>query len=188
MIDREMLVKGLRAYQTPYPEEAAFISPFLNLLSQPGCYRRDHLPGHITGSACIINESASRILLVQHGSLKRWLQPGGHADGDENILSTARREAFEETGLSRLTLIGENFCDVDIHPIPAKPHFPAHDHYDVRFLFVGDEQDTLLISDESTDLKWVDLGALEAYNTERSILRLRDKAISSLSAASRRQQ
>jgi 8-oxo-dGTP pyrophosphatase MutT (NUDIX family) len=187
MIDRESLVQGLRVYQTPYSEEAAFIAPFLNLLSQAGCYRRDHLPGHITGSACIINESVTRILLVKHGSLKRWLQPGGHADGEENVLATARREACEETGLCNLTLISNSFVDIDIHPIPAKTHFPAHDHYDVRFLFLGDEKEQLQISDESTDLKWVELSALETYNTERSILRLRDKAISSLSATRRKQ-
>jgi 8-oxo-dGTP pyrophosphatase MutT (NUDIX family) len=185
MTSRPSLVLALKNYFTPFPEENAFIPRFLELLSHQGCFQRDHLPGHITGSAWIVNTSATRALMIQHGTLKRWLQPGGHADGEENVLNTARREAFEETGLSDLKLVGDSFFDIDIHPIPAKTHFAAHDHYDIRFLFIGNEQQQLTISDESTDLKWIDLNGLEQYTAERSVLRLREKAISSLSAASR---
>jgi len=188
MISREALVAAIERYVTPYPEEAAFVHRFLELLSQEGCFQRDHLPGHITGSAWIVNESVTKVLMVQHGSLRRWLQPGGHADGEENILNTARREAFEETGLSNLTLIGQQFIDLDVHPIPQKHNFPAHDHYDIRFLFIGDEKQELRISNESTDLKWIELAQLERFTTERSVLRLREKAISSLVKAVHRTQ
>jgi 8-oxo-dGTP pyrophosphatase MutT (NUDIX family) len=188
MTTRQSLVLALENYLTPYPEEVPFIGRFLDLLSKPGCFQRDHLPGHITGSAWIVNSSATRALMVHHGTLKRWLQPGGHADGEEDILQTARREAFEETGLKDLALVGKCFIDLDIHSIPAKSHFPTHDHYDIRFLFVGDERQSLAISDESTDLQWIDLDALERYNAERAVIRLREKAISSLSAASRKQR
>lgn len=186
MTTRESLVATLSKYVTQYPEESDFVPRFLELLTQEGCFQRNHLPGHITGSAWIVNESVTKVLMVQHGSLRRWLQPGGHADGEENVLNTARREAFEETGLSNLTLIGTQFLDIDIHPIPAKHHFPAHYHYDVRFLFIGDEKQELRISDESTDLKWIDLHLLGQYSSERSVLRLREKAISSLPVAARR--
>jgi 8-oxo-dGTP pyrophosphatase MutT (NUDIX family) len=188
MISRESLVTAISNYVTPYPEEAAFVPRFLDLLSQPGCFQRDHLPGHITGSAWIVNEPVTKVLMVLHGSLGRWLQPGGHADGEENVLNTARREAFEETGLSNLTLVSKQFIDLDIHPIPQKEHFPGHDHYDIRFLFLGDEKHELRISDESTDLRWIELGQLDKFTTERSVLRLREKAILSLEAAGRKTQ
>lgn len=186
MTSRESLTRSLEKYVTPFPEESIFVPRFLQLLKQPGCFGRDHLPGHITGSAWIVNEDASRVVLVKHGSLRKWLQPGGHADGDENTLTTAMREAREETGIADLRLIGNNWFDIDIHTIPTKGNFPAHEHYDVRFLFVADEKAPLTISDESTDLRWVELDRLEQFNDERAVLRLREKTISSLQAASRK--
>jgi 8-oxo-dGTP pyrophosphatase MutT (NUDIX family) len=186
MTSRQSLVRSLESYVTSYPEEAAFIPRFQQLLQEPGCFERHHLPGHITGSAWIVNEEATKVVMVKHGSLHKWLQPGGHADGDENTLNTATREAREETGLTDLRLIGDDWFDLDIHGIPEKKSFPAHDHYDVRFLFVTSERNVLTISDESTELRWVPLDALEQFNHERAVLRLREKAISSLQGADQR--
>ena len=183
MTSRESLIHSLENYVTPFKEEALFVPRFLQLLSQPGCYERQHLPGHITGSAWIVSESASKVIMVHHGSLHRWLQPGGHAAGDENTLNTAIREAEEETGVAKLHLIGGSWFDLDIHAIPEKRNFPAHEHYDVRFLFVADEKGVLTISDESTDLRWIDLNDLERFNNERAILRLREKTILNLPGA-----
>jgi 8-oxo-dGTP pyrophosphatase MutT (NUDIX family) len=114
---------------------------------------------------------------VQHAALKKWLQPGGHADGDENIYRVALREANEETGLFGLKPVGQTLFDIDIHRIPERKDlsFPAHDHYDVRFLFEASEEEELAISDESTDLKWIELAMLDTFNSESSILRLRSK-------------
>ncbi len=179
MTDRQALLSALRNYKTVYGEEKAFIPRFIELLQHPDAYQRTHLPGHITGSAWIINQEKTKVLLVQHAKLKKWLQPGGHADGDENVLRVATREVNEETGLTNLTTVGNGLFDIDIHAIPARPDqsFPQHDHYDVRFLFKADENDQILISDESTDLKWIPLEDLEKFNREQSILRLRSKLV-----------
>ena len=90
----------LKSYRTPYTEEAAFIIRFSELLQHPGAYHRDHLPGHITGSAWVVNPASSKVLLHHHRNLDKWLQPGGHTDGDANVLSVAMRELEEETGLT----------------------------------------------------------------------------------------
>jgi len=174
---RESLLTSLRDYKTIYNEERAFIPRFIELLEHPDAYQRTHLPGHITGSAWIINDDGSKVLLVKHAALHKWLQPGGHADGDENVFRVALREANEETGLTHLTQVGSSFFDIDIHSIPARKDlsFPQHDHYDVRFLFQADEKAELKISDESTDLRWIPLSDLQEFNDEKSILRLRSK-------------
>lgn len=176
-LGRASLLEALRNYKTVYNEERAFIARFIELLQHRDAYQRTHLPGHITGSAWIINNDGTKVLLVKHAALHKWLQPGGHADGDENVLGVALKEADEETGLTDLTLVGEGLFDIDIHSIPARKDlsFPQHDHYDVRFLFQADESDELKISDESTDLRWIELKDLEKYNSEASILRLRSK-------------
>lgn len=179
MTDRSSLLSALRNYKTVYDEEREYMQRFIELLQHPDAYQRNHLPGHITGSSWIINQDGSKVLLVKHAKLHKWLQPGGHADGDENVLRVATREANEETGLTDLTLVGEGLFDIDIHPIPERKDlpFPQHDHYDVRFLFQASEDDKLLISDESTDLRWIDLRELDKFNGERSILRLRSKLV-----------
>jgi len=175
---RKSLIHSLQSYSTLFVEEGIIKSKFLELLDHPRSFYRDHLPGHITGSAWIVNEDLSKVLLVLHAKLGRWLQPGGHADGDENVLNVALREAKEETGLHDSTILSPLVFDIDVHSIPARGDFPEHLHYDVRFLLQASEQDLLTISDESRDLKWFPLNELRALTgNEPSIMRMVGKTI-----------
>lgn len=174
-MNRKELVDAIGSYSTPYPKEEIFIARFLGLLEHPRCYFRDHLPGHITGSTWIIDTEKQLVLLTHHAKLKKWLQPGGHADGDENILQVALKEAKEETGIQNF-LSPSSFFDIDIHPIPARGDFPEHDHYDIRFLLIADSSQPLVISSESKDLKWIKWEELNEYtNTNASITRMLEK-------------
>jgi len=173
-MDRHSIVRMMQSYETDFKEEQKFITRFLELLSQENSFQRTHLPGHITGSAWIINPERTKTLLVHHAKLNKWVQPGGHADGDENILNVALREAEEETGLKNLRPLTDIF-DLDIHIIPERKDFREHFHYDIRFLVSGNEQDSIIVSEESHDVKWINLSALEDFTVERSVLRMRDK-------------
>jgi 8-oxo-dGTP pyrophosphatase MutT (NUDIX family) len=172
MKTRADLTHSLGAYHSTYSEERKFAAQFLELLKHPRAYHRDHLPGHMTGSAWIIDKSKQYALLVHHAKLNRWLQPGGHADGDENIVAVAQKEAEEETGLKNLTLLNALF-DIDIHPIPERKDFPQHDHYDIRCLFIADKNDRILVSEESHSVEWFPLPeiATKAENNP-SIIRM----------------
>lgn len=177
-MNRFALVNSLRDYVTPFPEEKDFIDRFLTLLSDAPCFERTHLPGHITGSAWIVDTNRTRVLLVHHAKLNKWVQPGGHADGDENILRVALKEAEEETGIKTFTLLnGEKPFDIDIHLIPKRAEFPEHFHYDVRFLLEANPEEQILVSEESHDVKWILLEDLEKYNEERSVLRMKEKLL-----------
>lgn len=175
-MDRPLLIELLRAYESDFEEEQKFVHRFLELLEQPSCFQRTHLPGHITGSAWIVNKDRSRSLLVHHAKLNKWVQPGGHADGEENILNVALREAEEETGLKNLVPSREIF-DVDIHLIPERKDFPAHYHYDIRFLVDADESEQVVVSYESHDVQWIALAEIEQFTQERSVLRMKEKTI-----------
>ena len=173
-MDKEGLIKSLENYSTSFIEESNFITPFLALLKDQNAFQRTHLPGHITGSAWILNKTYTKTLLVHHAKLNKWVQPGGHADGDENILAVALREAEEETGVKTFN-VKENIFDIDIHTIPLRKEFPQHDHYDIRFLLIANEQDEIIVSEESHDVKWVALDDLEQFTIERSVLRMKEK-------------
>lgn len=178
-MNRQSLLDFFSEYKTHFPEENLFISQFQNLLVQQNCFERTHLPGHITGSAWIVDASRRQVLLVHHAKLNKWLQPGGHADGDEHVLRVALREAEEETGLKNLAIISETPFDVDIHLIPARKDLGEHYHYDIRFLIEADPEEQIIVSEESHDVKWISLNVLKDWNQEQSILRMKEKLLRS---------
>lgn len=176
-MDRSAIISQLRQYSSSFSEELFFVDQFITLLNHPRCFFRDHLPGHMTGSAFITTRDYTKVLLVKHAKLNKWLQPGGHADGIENIQLVAHKEATEETGVSKLQVKGETFFDIDIHVIPVSSNFPEHLHYDIRYLFIADENESLIINHESHDLQWVELANLGNYTQEKSILRMKKKLL-----------
>lgn len=145
--------------------------------SQSRCFDRALVPGHVTGSAWIVNPARTQVLLTHHRKLNRWFQPGGHSDGDPNTRAVAWREAREETGLEGVSLVAEAIFDLDIHAIPARKSEPEHFHYDVRFLFEANDAVPLVVSEESNDLAWVGLHEVAALNNERSMQRMVAKTL-----------
>ncbi|MFA5056635.1 MAG: NUDIX hydrolase, partial [Opitutaceae bacterium] len=155
------------------PHEAAMTAEVIRFVeAHPDCLLRTCTPGHLTGSAWIVDASRRRVLLTHHRKLDKWLQPGGHADGDPDLLAVALREAREETGLTRLRAVSAEVFDVDCHWIPPRGDTPGHWHHDLRFLIEADPAEPLVISDESHDLAWVELVRVAVLNPEESLLRL----------------
>jgi 8-oxo-dGTP pyrophosphatase MutT (NUDIX family) len=103
----------------------------------PGVFDREHYaPGHVTASAFIVDASRQHLLLILHEKFRLWLQPGGHVEStDAHVVAAVQREIAEETGLHGLPLAAAGLFDLDVHAIPARASAPAHEHFDVRFLF-----------------------------------------------------
>ena len=118
------------------------------------CFLRSNLKGHITASAFLIGPDKVSVLLTHHKQINRWLQLGGHADGDFDILNVAKKEAIEESGISDIYMEKSSIFDIDVHEIKEYKNTPEHYHYDIKFLFFSNSFD-YKISDESNDLKWV---------------------------------
>lgn len=175
-MDRQSLIRQLSTYHSSFETEQVFVNDFLELLKHPDAFQRHHLPGHITGSSWIVDRSRNFVLLVHHGTLDKWLQPGGHADGEENILNVALREAEEETGVKEYNILQQKFFDLDIHPIPARAGFPEHLHYDMRFLFEADRTHQVTVSEESHDVAWIEIEKLDSLTGGNpSIMRMVEK-------------
>lgn len=153
----------LLANYTPWNEEEAVYVRQLKQFLEYGWnqYDRSNLVAHIVTDAWIINPERTKVLLVVHAASGAWLAPGGHADGNPDVLESAWREAVEETGLARdaLTpLLGHGLFDINTGSVPTrqKPHGtePIHIHFDVCFAFEAREDAPLQISDESLELAW----------------------------------
>ncbi len=134
-------------------------------------HRRTCLPGHLTASCLLLDHRGERALLTFHRKLRRWLQLGGHCDGDANLPGVALREAREEPGIQALA-IDPRPIDLDIHPIPARPGEPEHLHLDTRFVVRALEDAREVLSDESLELRWFRPDELASVETDDSVRRL----------------
>lgn len=133
---------------------------FLDFLDQqPQPFERSTRAGHFTGSAWLVSADGRRALLTHHRKLDRWLQPGGHADGDTDLARVALREAEEESGLRNL-VVEPSIFDLDRHLIPARGDEPAHWHYDVRYVVRATGSEVFAVSEESHALAWCDIAGL----------------------------
>ena len=171
---RRKLLEGLRVYLQANPEELELVDRFDSFISDNvDCFDRSNLEGHITGSAWLVSPDGRQALLTHHKKLDRWLQLGGHSDGEPDMLLVSQREAEEESGL-KVHPLDESIFDIDIHEIPARADEPTHLHFDVRFLFRARDL-KFVVSSESHDLRWVDLLNIEQFSNEWSVVRMRDK-------------
>jgi 8-oxo-dGTP pyrophosphatase MutT (NUDIX family) len=176
---REPLLALLHAYRAgdffSLNEENTWQALMTFVQNQPECFERTLMQGHVTGSAFVLNFERDACLLTHHRKLGRWLQPGGHADGDADVLNVSAREALEETGIEGLEPISFGILDLDIHCIPTRAHEPEHLHYDVRFAFVAPEGAQFVVSDESHDLAWVKLEEVVGEGFDPSLRRMAQK-------------
>jgi 8-oxo-dGTP pyrophosphatase MutT (NUDIX family) len=183
-MDRAALRRLLLHYRERHPDEASTVRAFLELVDDEArCFHRDCFPGHITSSAWIVSRERGAALLTHHRKLDRWLQLGGHTDGDTDVLASAIREAEEESGMTGFVPLPRGgrcaILDLDVHSIPAHGGEPAHRHHDVRFLLeVSDRQPIRHQASESKSIRWFDATELSRHVDEESLLRLARKAAS----------
>jgi len=175
-VHRSHLRSLLQIYHPQDPFEIMYKVRMLKFLGvHPDCFERSCAPGHFTASAWLLDHEGARALLMHHRKLDIWVQPGGHCDGEGDLLVVAIKEAEEESGLVDIAPLEAGIFDIDIHEIPARPGEPAHLHYDVRFLLQVRSDQALIQNIESKELRWFgkDRGALPNQNA--GILRLFDK-------------
>jgi 8-oxo-dGTP pyrophosphatase MutT (NUDIX family) len=164
---------AFRAYAQRYPAHRSLAEQFLDFsCSAPQVFERTHRTGHFTGSAWLVSADGQRVLLTHHRKLGRWLQLGGHADGDRDLAAVALREAQEESGLGQLHLEPGIF-DLDRHRIPARADEPAHWHYDVRYVVRASGSEAFVGNEESLALAWRSIEAIVSESqTDESLRRM----------------
>ena len=148
------MIRALQRYRDQWQGESALVAQFDAFLhTQADVFSRSNRSGHFTGSSWLVSADGTRVLLMHHRKLDRWLQPGGHADGDPGLARVALREAQEETGVAGLHVEGDIF-DIDRHRIPARGDEPEHWHYDVRYVVRAGADERFAVNQESRALAW----------------------------------
>ena len=165
------LASAFAAHAVACPEEAGEARRFTDLLAEGvHAFVRERLEGHFTASALLVSADGRRTLLTHHRKLGRWLQPGGHADGDTDLARVALAEATEESGLPGLRVEGGLF-DLDRHWIPERKGVPGHWHHDVRYVVRAGGSEAYVVGPESNDLAWLDIAGVAADDTMDASLR-----------------
>jgi 8-oxo-dGTP pyrophosphatase MutT (NUDIX family) len=175
---RQELLDMLARHRTRFMDEAAYIARARAFVTaHADCFYRERWPAHVTGSTWVVNPERGKVLLLHHRKHDQWFQPGGHADGDADILRVALRETVEETGLdsAAVRLVSSEIFDVDIHNIPATGQDPRHEHIDIRFLVEIDDHLPVPGNDESHQVLWASLAEVSRFNNNRSTWRMVEK-------------
>jgi 8-oxo-dGTP pyrophosphatase MutT (NUDIX family) len=151
---RESAIALLTEWQAPSPEQDSLRHAVLSFLyARDDACLRECVPGHITASALVVDDSGDRVLLTLHPRLGRWVQLGGHCDDtDDDIVAAALREATEESGIDGLR-IEPGLVAVHVHSVTCSLGVPTR-HLDLQFVAHAPAGAQIAISDESVDLRW----------------------------------
>ena len=168
------LREQLLGYGRRFPYESETVERMLALLDSETPFQRSQFaPGHFTASAFVLSPCRQQVALIFHGTLKRWLQPGGHIEaGDASTAAAAQREACEECLLEpeELELLSPLPFDLDIHRIPAKRSEPSHEHFDLRYLFAAKTMRGGA-GDGVTGFQFVPFGEVSEHESDASVMR-----------------
>ncbi len=166
----EIAYNLLKKYSPTDPEEIGFKERMLDFLTKhDDCFLRSCNIGHFTASGFLLNKNMTHICLMHHKKLDKWLQLGGHCDGNPNLLEVAIKETQEESGIQDIKPIKNDIFDIDIHLIPENDLDKAHYHFDIRFLLHAHSNDELVKNHESRSLIWFEINN---SNPPKDLLRM----------------
>lgn len=176
------LQQQLEQYQPYNEQEAADKAVMLALLSsQKNIFSRENPTAHFTASSWLINKTHDKVLMIYHNIYHSWSWTGGHADGETDLLSVAKREAMEETGVTDIQADRADIFSIEILTVDGHEkrgvYVPSHLHLNVTYLLEADEAEVLRVKpDENSGVKWFSLGdALEACTEPWMIERIYKK-------------
>ena len=143
---------------------------------------RENEFGHLTSSGFIMNKTLDKTLMIHHNIYQTWAWTGGHADGDEDLLNVALKEAREETGVTHIQPLMKEIASIDILPVwghvKKGQYVPTHMHLSVAYILIADENDTLQINKaENSGVQWINVNEIEKYSNEPQLIAIYKKLI-----------
>lgn len=141
------------------------------LKDQKDVFSRENKIAHMTASAWVVNQERNKVLMVSHNIYDSWSWLGGHADGDENLMSVAVKEVLEESGLNQVNPITNDIFSLEILTVDGHEkkgeYVPSHLHLNITYLLEADDQEPLTIQpEENSGVAWYELDEAVEASTE----------------------
>ena len=128
----------------------------------PDILLRSNETAHFSASAWVVNPERTKVLMLYHNIYNSWSWPGGHADGEDDLLSVALREVREETGIENIRPVTDELYSLEILTVNA--HFKRgkyvvpHLHLNLTYLLEADDAQQLQSKpDENSAVRWFPL-------------------------------
>ncbi len=134
-------------------------------------FYRENKVSHMTASGWIVNKEKTKVLMAYHNIYHSWSWLGGHADGNEDLLSVAMKEAKEESGVEHIRPLLDSIFSLEILSVDGHykngEYVPTHTHMNVTYLLEADENDPVFIKqDENSAVGWFTLDEAVAASSE----------------------
>ncbi len=144
----------------------------LEWISEPGVFTRENQKAHFTASAWVVNPDRTKVLMIYHNIYDSWAWMGGHADGEEDLLKVAEKEAKEESGITDIKPVSEDILSIEIVTVSGHEkkgkYVSAHLHLNVTYLFEAPENQELFIKpDENSGVMWIDIDDIKNKSSEK---------------------
>lgn len=149
----ESVIKRLEKYITYNEQERKDKELILEQLrSNDRALYRDSTSAHVTVSAWVVNEKHDKVLMAYHNIYDSWAWLGGHADGEQNLLSVAIKEACEESGVKSVRPLSDDFLSIEVLTVNGHikrgEYISSHLHLNFTYLLEASELDELTIKQD----------------------------------------
>ena len=169
--------EAIERYKPINEQEASEKKVILDYINQypHNILLRDNEFGHLTSSGFIMNKELTKTLMIHHNIYNTWAWTGGHADGDEDLLYVAIKEAKEETGVIKIEPLTNEIASIDILPVwghvKKGKYVATHMHLSVAYILIADEAQELYINEaENSGVKWIEIEEMKQYCKEEKML------------------
>ncbi len=169
--------EAIERYKPINEQEASEKKVILDYINQypHNILLRDNEFGHLTSSGFIMNKDLTKTLMIHHNIYNTWAWTGGHADGDEDLLYVAIKEAKEETGVTKIEPLTNEIASIDILPVwghvKKGKYVATHMHLSVAYILIADEAQELYINEaENSGVKWIKIEEMKQYCKEEKML------------------
>ncbi len=180
------IIEEIEAFLPLCPQEEADKAVMLHFLrTNPDACLRSNTMAHMTASSWVISPDGGRVVMVYHNIYNSWSWTGGHADGEEELLSVALREAREETGLQHLEPLGRGIASLECLTVEGHEkrgqYVPSHLHLNVTYLLRAGDEELRHKPDENSGVAWFTpeealRASTEPWMVERVYRKLNERA------------
>lgn len=166
------IIEAIKQYKPYNEQEQSDKSLFLKAFETfEDVLSRDNEMAHMATSGFVVNKQRDKVLMVHHNIYNAWSLPGGHADGDPDLLAVTLKEVEEETGVTAVVPVMPEIFSLEMLPVIGHmrkgKYVSAHLHLSVTYLLEADETQPLKVQpDENSAVQWIPIDKVVAFSTE----------------------